>query len=258
MSELAQAAIAYAQRGWPVFPCQPRAKVPLTTHGLHDATTDPEKVAAWWKRCPDANIAMPTGRQTGPGIVVVDVDGDDGYASLRELEREHGELPRTASVKTPRGGEHYYLCHPGAHVPNSAGALGAGIDVRGDGGYVLAPPSVGANGHAYEPDEQAPIQPPPGWLARRLASINAARRVVREPAETWIRMVRDGLTSGERNMGLTRFVGHLMARGVDVRLVWEIAALVNERARPPLPADDVERIVMSIAGRELRRRRRQR
>jgi hypothetical protein len=143
------AAFTYAERRrWPCFPCAPRGKTPLTKHGLLDATLEREQLASWARQYPDANVAVRTGRDSG--IVVLDVDGDDGYESLRALERAHEPLPRTASVKTPRGGSHYWFAYRG-EIPNSAGRLGRGIDVRGEGGYVLAPPSVGANGNRFEP-----------------------------------------------------------------------------------------------------------
>lgn len=248
---LSAAALRIASYGWPVLPCQPHAKVPLTMHGLHDATTDPDVVVRWWRRCPRANVGLRTGACSG--IIVIDTDGEEGYESLRELERSYSPLPRTASVKTPRGGEHYYLRHPGGHVANSAALLGAGIDVRGDGGYVLAPPSIGANGNVYEVDERAPVAPAPAWLCRLLDSLRPRRAPT--PTRTWVKMIRHGLTDGERNDNLTRLVGHLLARDVDARVVRELALLVNTRGRPPLPDREVDRIVDSIAGREERRRR---
>ncbi len=147
-------AIEHAAAGRPVFPC--RGKVPLTGNGFHDATTDPAAIKAMF-RAPDAAVAICTGKASG--LVVLDVDGDDGAESLRQLERERGELPRTASVKTPRGGQHFYFQHPGGEVRNSTGKLGCGLDVRGDGGYVVAPPSPG-----YLHDEVAPVAAPPEWL----------------------------------------------------------------------------------------------
>ena len=138
-------------------------------------------------------------------------------------------------------------------MPNSAGLLGVGVDVRGEGGYVHAPPSVGANGRAYEPDERAPLADPPGWLLQRICEPQIGAQ--RTPASEWVGIVRDGLNSGERNFGLTRLTGHLLARDVDARLVSELVHLVNARCRPPLPAREVDRLVASICGRELRRRR---
>jgi Bifunctional DNA primase/polymerase, N-terminal/Primase C terminal 1 (PriCT-1) len=250
ISALGEAALRYASRGWHVFPCRPGGKEPVTRRGLHDATRESRVIESWWNATPDANVAVRTGRASQ--IVVLDVDGDDGMDTLRGLESQHGPLPRTASVVTPRGGAHYYFAHPGHEIPNSAGRLGPALDVRGDGGYVVAPPSTGPNGRRYEPDERARLAPMPPWLTGLLAPPDERRKP--EPAGTWVRIVRDGLTEGERNQGIARLVGHLLARGIDALLVTELALLVNARSRPPLPAVEVDRIVDSIAGRELRRR----
>ena len=148
---------------------------------------------------PDANVAGRTGRASG--LVVVDVDGDEGIASLRDLERRYEPLPITASVVTPSGGQHFYFAHPGGHVPNSASALAAGLDIRGDGGYVLMPPSIGTSGRRYEPDERCPFAPLPGWLAERIATPENGERP-RTPTSVWVGIVRDGLPEGQRNDGL--------------------------------------------------------
>jgi len=251
VSALREAAHRYSSTlGWPVFPCV--EKRPLTCRGLLDASADPATIERWWQRWPDANVAIRTGAASG--LVVVDVDGDDGHESLRRLEADHEPLPVTASVKTPRGGHHYYLRHPGATIANSAGALGASIDVRADGGYVIAPPSIGADGRRYEPDEQAPVAPAPEWLLLLLSGPQNGHEHPPAPACEWVAIVRDGLPEGQRNHGLARLVGHLLAKDVHAQLVAELAQLVNGRARPPLPAGEVDRIVESIAGRELRKR----
>jgi hypothetical protein len=124
----------------PVFPCKPGRKEPLTPNGFKDATTDPARIRAWWSRWPDANIAMPTGKRSG--WVVVDVDPEHGgYDSLAALHEEGYELPLTATIKTGGGGVHHYLrCPAGEEIRNSAGKLGPGLDIRGEGGYVIVPP----------------------------------------------------------------------------------------------------------------------
>ncbi len=253
MTALLTAAQRYADRGWAVFPCERRGKRPLVTHGVHDATLDAATIERWWARVwPDANIGVRTGMHSG--IVVVDVDGDEGADSLADLERQHGLLPRTASVQTPSGGAHYYLKHPGGQeVRNSVRQLGPGLDIRGDGGYVIAPPSVGANGRQWEPDERASLAELPGWLQDRLVP-DREKVAQRAPASEWVMIARNGLGEGERNHGIARLTGHLLARDVDARLVLELAYLVNARFRPPLPAGEVDRVVESIAGRELRKR----
>ena len=138
---LLRAALAYAGRGVPVFPCEPGAKRPLTRNGHWDATTDPRAIRRWWGRWPTANVGVPTGRKSG--VVVLDVDPDAGGSeSLAKLERAGGSAPTTARARTGGGGIHLFFRHPsGTEIRNSAGLLGAGLDVRGEGGYVVVPPS---------------------------------------------------------------------------------------------------------------------
>lgn len=143
----ADAAHAYAAAGLRIFPCVPGAKRPLTRHGFHDATTDPDRITAWWAATPTANVGLATGPvgPAGVGVDVLDIDahtGGSGYAGF-ELARRAGLVGSWAAmVRTPSGGAHaYYHADPG----NQQGcwALGdAHVDFRGLGGYVLAPPST--------------------------------------------------------------------------------------------------------------------
>src|SRR5262245_52180190 len=159
--KLVEAAVAYAGRGLPVFPC--KGKMPRTEHGFQDASTDHETVLTWWTRWPEAAIGIPTGAVSG--LIVLDVDVQHGGAgTLAELERKHGKLPKAPEVLTGGGGKHFYFAHPGEHVQSSVGKLGAGLDVRGDGGYVIAPPSTHANGRAYcwlHPQRRLELPRPP-------------------------------------------------------------------------------------------------
>jgi hypothetical protein len=158
--------MVYARRGWEGFPCKARAKNPATKNGFLDATIDPAQLADWWGRDPCSNVAIRTGEKSG--LVVLDIDGEDGFAALDELERRHGDLPATASVRTPRGGSHFYFRHPGIPIRSRQAFPGPGLDVRGDGGYVLAPPSIGPNGQRYEVEDDEEISPLPCWLLRLL------------------------------------------------------------------------------------------
>lgn len=149
LGKLGKAALAYAKRGVPVFPCKPGGKEPLTKSGHLEATTDRARINLWWRRSPRANIGIPTGERSG--LLVLDVDADKGgFASLEEWEVEE-PMPETAMVRTGRGGLHYYFEYPadGTHVPNSTGKLGPGLDVRGEGGYILAPPSRTEGAYEY-------------------------------------------------------------------------------------------------------------
>jgi hypothetical protein len=237
-SDMGAASAALAIR-WPVFPCA--GKVPCTRNGLLDATSDPLVVERWWQRVwPGANVAV----RTGNGLVVLDVDGDDGAESLRALERRHGELPPTVSVVTGGGGQHFYFTCS-APVRNSAGRLGSGLDIRGDGGYVIAPPSVHASGRAYEWDndpDDVELASLPAWLLEPVAGVRK-----RTPPGEWVRMLQ-GIPSGERNHSLARLTGYLLHRDVEPRVALQLMLAVNRAAcRPALDDDEVVRVVESIA-----------
>lgn len=175
------AAHHYAARGWGVFPChEPTAagcscdrsdcgspaKHPRTRRGLYYATTDPGLITRWWRRWPTANVAVRTG--SASGLLVLDVDPEHGgLAALVELQQTHGALPPSLAVRTGGGGRHHWFVHPGGHVRNSAGLLGPGLDIRGDGGYVIAPPSIHAAGGRYVWASEVPLASAPGWLLSR-------------------------------------------------------------------------------------------
>jgi hypothetical protein len=141
---LLAAALYYMARGWPVFPCVVGGKVPATENGLHDASLDEDQIRAWWTRNPDYNIGLPTGH----AFDVIDIDYDptkgiDGWRSLI-THRELKLPPRIGSVLTPRRpGAHRYVAATGRG--NKTGLL-PGIDYRGKGGYVVAPPSRTTDG----------------------------------------------------------------------------------------------------------------
>lgn len=131
---LLDASIWYAKAGIPVFPLKAGQKVPATAHGFKDATVDLDKIRAWWTATPQANIGIPTGHL----FTVIDIDLPDGYLSLGLL-RERGLLPEIyGRVITASGGTHLYVAPTGDG--NAAGIV-PGVDVRGVGGYVVAPPS---------------------------------------------------------------------------------------------------------------------
>jgi hypothetical protein len=165
----ANSAVAYAQNeGLYVFPLSPRGKTPLTTHGLDDATVDVLTIEAWWDRWPDANVAIRTG-----DLVVID---EDRIGALAELAESAGErMPETRISRTGKG-RHYYFTQPaGQRVRNTAGKLAQGIDTRGDGGYVVAPPSVHPDGGTYIWESTAEPAPLPAWIASRLAKPEPTR-----------------------------------------------------------------------------------
>jgi hypothetical protein len=165
-----EAAVGYARGGWPVFPCNPLDKKPLTPHGFKDATTDEVQIRAWWTQWPNAMIGAPTGPRLGAWVLDPDVDPVkqlDGIAALAQLTARYGALPQTLTSITPRGGKHlFWVWDSNVDVRNSESKIGSGIDVRGNGGYVCLPPSRTANGGMYQWDCTAPGQAvsAPPWL----------------------------------------------------------------------------------------------
>jgi hypothetical protein len=176
MTQLGRAALAYATRlNWPVFPCKPRSKEPLTTHGFHDASTDDQIIRQWWSRWPTANVAIATDARSR--LLVIDVDprhgGDD---ELAELEHQHGALPHTIMGLTGGGGEHHIFHRP--EGVSFRGHLAPGIDIK-HAGYIMAPPSVHPDtGRTYfweagsRPIE-TDIAELPAWVLTRIIRIES-------------------------------------------------------------------------------------
>ncbi len=139
-NRLLKAALEYAAQGISVFPLIPRSKKPLTENGFKDASKDFEQIRAWWGKNPDANIGIPTGKVND--LFVVDIDG--------VCPESFPALPPTVTVRTKKG-LHYYYKYPEGHEIKSRTKLqGLDIDVRGEGGYIVAPPSVHPEGGRYE------------------------------------------------------------------------------------------------------------
>jgi hypothetical protein len=247
ISPLGEMALRLARHGLPVFPCQKRSKVPAVKHGLKDAKTDVTAIAACWRSRPDLNVGMPTGAVSG--VVVLDVDGDAGWDALHDLEDKHGVLPDTRSLTTPSGGQHFWFKHPGVEIRNTAGFPGPHLDVRGDGGYVLVPPSVGANDVAYTVDDTSPPVHMPSWLVEMLRSYQAKTDQVLKGATNWPAFLADAPSAGERDTRMTKYVGHLFRVGMDSREVYATAALLNALSKPPLDDKQLAKIVQSIARR---------
>jgi hypothetical protein len=141
--------------------CTSPAKHPLTQHGLKDASNDPDQIKAWWKQYPKANIGIVTGQASG-GLVVIDVDVAKG-GCLDPSDPAY--IPITLRVETGNGFHLWFKSDQ--EIRNSAGALGQGIDVRGWGGYVVAPPSIHASGRIYTFANESPVlEFPPEILAK--------------------------------------------------------------------------------------------
>jgi len=252
-SRLHRAALALVNRGIPVLPCIPGGKTPATTHGVLDATVDSSSVERWWNADPNRNVAIATGAASG--ILVVDVDGLDAEVELRKLEAEHGALPATVEVITGNGRHIWFWCPGGTTICNSVGKIAPGIDTRADNGYVLAPPSVHPSGRRYSwsVDSANKIAEPPAWLLAKI--VDSAGGSEATPPSEWSRLATDGIAEGARNESIAKLTGYLLRRYVDPRVALELIRTWNAmRCRSPLADKEIEQIVNSIAGNELKRR----
>lgn len=234
-------------------------KHPRTRRGLHDATTDPQVITAWWTRWPAANLAVRSGVDSG--ILVVDIDPDrGGEATIAALEAEHGELSPTWAAETGGGGLHLWYQHPVGPVPCSVGKLGPGLDIRADGGYIVAPPSLHRSGARYHwgaawHPTTVPLSPAPPWLLALAGQVSAPMMIPPKPVPL---RERDGgnhfwgeaaaIPEGSRNAILTSLAGTMRRRGFSAGAI--LAALQTEnttRCAPPLPEAEVAKITRSVA-----------
>jgi hypothetical protein len=237
-SDLLDAALSYAHRGWPVFPV--RGKVPLTPHGVKDATTDPIAIREWWNKWPDANIGIATGLSSH--LVVLDIDGVEGENSLKELEAQFGKVPATLEAQTGNSGRHLYFESRDERlvIRNSSSTLGRCLDVRGEGGYVVAPPSIHVTTRkCYQWINREPPLPVPAWIAAGKPSLKLAFDRPQPPAR---------IREGSRNATLASLAGTMRRPGMTQDAI-EAALLAENTSRcdPPLPETEVRLIARSIS-----------
>lgn len=237
------AAIEYAKKGFAVFPLKYRDKVPLTRNGCKDATTDVAQIKAWWQKYPNANIGLATG-SVSQNVFVIDLDidedcGIDGYHSLEDWQREHGDFPETWTAITGRGGYHLYYRGNG-RIKNRAGIID-GVDIRGNGGYVVAPPSIHKNGNRYEweysPDEFE--------IAK--TDNNVEYFLNHDDQKQGAAFTMPNIVAaGQRNQMLFRFACMMQAKGASDQSVFAATMAENESScSPPLTEQEVRIIVSS-------------
>lgn len=256
-------ALKYADNGWNVFPlhgivngqctcgmkCASPGKHPLTKNGLKDATTDSELITRWFTRFPQANVAIATGPESD--LWVVDVDNKQsieignrvvpqGSYSIQELEQEHDAIPDGRMVETGGGGLHYYFRWSDGCGGNRAG-IRPGLDVRGDGGYVVAPPSRHLSGHTYQwGNEDILPDAPPVWLVQAASSTHASLTDIGQD---------DVVVEGGRN-------SYLHDLGAKYRrehgyLDWQLYGLLqahnHHQCSPPIDDTEVRRIAGNVS-----------
>ncbi len=247
--------------GWRVFPLRPRDKRPLTLHGFKDASGDLEQIDRWWGSNARAGVGLPTGKING--LIVVDLDprnaggevvAENGQTVFRDADELACEffgaesVPETWTVETPGGGLHFYFEHPGETVVPGIKGWMPGVDIKSDGGYVCAPPSIHPNGGEYEwrttPTSGVPLATMPESLLAKMAE-KQRERVQKEIQGD---LGEGKIPAGSRNDSLVSLAGTMRRRGMDPEAI--LAALLAEnkvKCDPPLDEDEVVSIVNSVS-----------
>ena len=275
MKRMVDWALKYADQGFAVFPlhsissgqCTCKAKKDCSSPGKHphwgektlrrgvkDATVDPKQIKAWWKHWPNANIGIATGRISG--VVVIDIDGPDGEKSLKKLQRQCEKLPKTLRAQTGKGAHLFF--RSGGHEYKNRTAIYPGIDIRGDGGYVVAPPSAHIAGKRYRWSDVEDLGKlreytvdPPLWVRMILTP-----RVEPQISEPQVRLNPPGgndpllpwmvrpIKEGERNKRLLKLAtGWAKYENKNPREVMQLLTDTNEmKCHPPIGKRELRNI----------------
>lgn len=243
---------AYIQRlGLSIFPVIAGDKRPLTRNGFKDAVRSVEEYNALHGGQPH-NIGMPTGKVNG--VFVLDVDPrHGGFETIRALCTQYGPMPSTWSSMTQSGGAHYFFRWDDSRPVTNRVDLLPGLDIRGDGGYVLLPPSrVDGDYEWVGSPRKRELLDAPEWLYALLGADSA-------PESKDLSHLAEGVTSGSRNVSMTELCGMLLGRGVPVKLAWTLVYAYNQfHCSPPLEEEELLRTFESIANREIAKRARRR
>lgn len=249
------AARSYADLGFKVFPlhtptdgacscrrdCGNVGKHPRTMNGVLDATDDRSKIEYWWQMWPEANIGIATGAASG--FIVLDIDPRHGGTdSITALQNQYGKFAEKVYANTGGGGWHLLFAYPGVRIGNiqNSSKLGVGLDVRGDGGYIVASPSLHESGNRYSWGEEITLPLPvlPEWLKNLLLA----------PAVAQAAPVGDEIPKGARNGTLTSLAGSMRRRGMSEEAIYSALQVENSsRCNPALPEADIRKIAHSVA-----------
>lgn len=256
MTPLGHAAVALASKGLRVFPIVKGGKEPLIKDNLKLATIDDTTIGVWWRNI-DFNIGIATG--PGSGIWVLDIDGWEGEHTLRRLEEEHGSLPATVEAITGGGGRHLFFAWPASRsVRNSQTRADLPcVDVRGDGGYVVAPPSIHLSGrrYAWSVDTANEFADAPEWLLNIVAKRERNGEPIATAPEEWRNFIDNAYEGSHRGHAIARLAGLLMRKYLDPYVVLSLCKLFNrDRCVEPLAPSEVVRVVNTVAHREADRR----
>ena len=229
------AALRYSAMGWPVFPC--KEKVPITTNGFKDATTNDALIHTWWGN-EDHNVAIRTGVESG--LVVVDIDAK--HNGLISYDMFKDDLPPTYTVRTGGGGLHLYFQYPlGEDIRNKT-SLFEGVDIRAEGGYVIAPPSMHESGAPYEVMHDVALAEMPHSFLLLL------KQAKHNSVPAGIRTSDGSVAEGGRNDYLARMAGSMRRKGFCEEAIEEALLQQNSSVcAPPLGEGEVRRIAKNIS-----------
>ena len=239
------AALDYLRRGWSVIPIDAASKRPLIAWAAYQRKrATPAEVRDWYARTPDAGVGIVTGQISQ--LVVVDFDG--------EAVGKLAEWPETYEVTTPRGVHRYYLIGPDDRARTGVSMFGKGVDVRGEGGYVIAPPTERHDGGSYElVNDTEPLWRPGRLVASPLVEsspaspFEAMELPPEDDGELWVaRALVNGASEGGRNDMLARLVGYFAGKGLDQDVTLVQMLQWGARCVPPLDPEEVSTTVESV------------
>ena len=258
-------ALRYAKAGIPVFPlhwlkqdgtcscrlgdmCQAKGKHPRIKNWGEEATTDIAKITGWWNKTPLANIGIPMGEKSG--LVALDVDTrHNGDKSLAALEEEYGKLPTTITATTGSGGKHYVFKYTEELAIKNAVGFRDGLDVRTQGGLIVAAPSMHQSGNRYAWDKglspfECEAADMPSWLVEEIRKVGTKLTQKKKASE---KTPRKKIKEGGRNNYLASLAGSLRRKGIgEDGIIATLRAENAARLDPPLDDENVVAIAKSI------------
>jgi len=245
VNTLLESALELWRSGFSVIPIQPGSKRPLVSWIEYQSRrSTEEEIHQWWQQYPNANIGIVTGKISGVVVIDLDLDKDGGNESGAKI---YEQVLTDLIVKTGRGGYHLYYRYPEDvdYISNRVGLL-PGVDVRADGGYVVAPPSAHSSGRLYEWIRRGEPRELPPHLVGLLTSYTPVGRDGEEDSPKWLSDLLAGVGEGQRNDVCARLCGYLIGKGMPKDVVLAIVRQWNEKNRPPLPDHEIAATVESV------------
>lgn len=244
-SNMREAALFYLRRGWSVFPISPVSKKPLVDwYEFQERHATEREIDQWWRKFPSAGVGIVTGKISG--LVVLDVDPKHGA----DVNYIYKTFPSSIVAKTGGGGGHFYYRYPeGEDIRNSVGkknGVQTGYDVRANGGYVVAPPSLHPSGRRYEWLETAKKASPVPAKLLEMVQPHTELNGNATSKEPWLADALRGVGEGARDDTAARLAGYYLSKGIGADVVLETLRNWNDKNDPPLTDADLEKVVASV------------